>query len=96
MPDETYNGWTNRATWLMSMYLDGNYDGESTHRDTRMHVELARDIDSESRVSRLADSLRDYVSDRIGELDGIVSDLLGYALGDVDWVEIATNLLAES
>lgn len=100
MPDETYNGWTNRATWLMSMYLDGNYDGEGTYRETREWVKSARG--SNTGAFRLGESLREHFSDQIKDsvedamVGLIIDDLLSYALDSVNWHEIATNLLSES
>jgi hypothetical protein len=44
---------------------------------------------------RLADTMKEYVEDLLAQSDegGLSSDLLGYALGEVDWNEIATSWL---
>ena len=51
MNDRTYNGWTNRATWLVSVWFSPQ---------TRDDVELARDVIEEAE-DNLPDFMRDFL-----------------------------------
>lgn len=102
--DKTYNGWTNYETWAVGMFLDGNYDGEGTYRAVLELAEsVAEDIDepesyatvSELRTLTLADRLKDFVEESLPEVGGIASDLLGAAVSEVNWRELAEHKLEE-
>ena len=108
--DTTHNGWANYETWAVGMFLDGNYTGEGTYLSvleiTRSTLEEAREHAKKMDVPMVgtgfvADALKEYVSDRVGEEtgdalgNGIASDLLGAALGSVDWRELAEHKIAE-
>lgn len=89
----SYNGWKNYETWCVSLWLDND---EGTYLEVR---ELA---EAEDDVNDLAQTLKAYVDDLAettcpGSREGasFVSDLLGAALSEVDWQEIASNLLEE-
>lgn len=95
--DTTYNGWKNRETWVVDLWL-GNDPGY--YRDCKVVVEsLIKDIDLgalsiwQAKLD-LEDTLQEYVENvcpaRQGGLEG---DLLKTALSRVDWEEIAQGLL---
>lgn len=101
--DKTYNGWTNYETWAVGLHLDGNYDGEATYLEV---LELVRNISEnaeateystldEMRLYDTADALKDWFEESLPELDGIVSDLLGAAVSEINWRELAASKLAE-
>lgn len=95
----TYNGWKNYETWVTSMYLDGNYDGEAIYREV---LALARHVridsaDLRTAQYRLARILREFVTERIvPEESGLAADLLGSVLDDVDWDTLAEHKLEEN
>lgn len=109
LDDTTHNGWANYETWAVGMFLDGNYTGEGTYLSvleiTRSALEQAQEHAERMDVSMVgtgfvADALKEYVSDRIGEetddlANGIASDLLGAALDSVDWRELADHKIEE-
>ena len=98
MTDETYNGWTNYPTWAVNLWLSND---EPLYREalerTRETIEDAHNYptqywtDDENRRFKTADMLKTWVTDELAPDLGasFASDLLGYALGEVDWNEIA-------
>lgn len=88
--EQGYNGWKNYETWAVGLYLDGNYDGENTYR---MVLELAS---AASGRGDLADALKGFVEESLPDLgSSLASDLLGAAVGSVDWFTLAEHKLAE-
>lgn len=86
----SYNGWSNYETWCVSMWLDNDQHHYETVRE---------DLEGNTPVE-VASWLEDYVGElpevtTVTEAGGFVCDLLGKALGNVDWQEIAESLLAE-
>ncbi len=97
MQDETYNGWKNYPTWAVNLWLSND---EPLYRETLDRVEHSIDIwrrddrtIDESPRYEAADMLRDWVTDELAPDLGasFAADLLGYALGEVDWHEIADS-----
>jgi hypothetical protein len=93
----TYNGWTNYETWAVGMYLDGNYDGEGTYKDI---LEITREQGADKYCT--ASELQTYLQGTIENSDpdgiassGIIGDLLGAALSEVNWLELAEHKCAE-
>lgn len=80
-----YNGWTNYETWVVGLWI-GNEEETWNY-----YVEMAR---ASSDVCELARKIRDDISDGLPDLDGMYEDLMGKALGNVDWQVIARNFMA--
>lgn len=83
----TYNGWTNKPTWLVNLWL-GDYLQESlaetTIRDSYYAANYLRDVVEE--IAR---------GDR-GNLEaGLVSDLLTYVMAEIDYRELALAYVRE-
>ncbi len=76
----TYNGWSNRETWLACLWLTN--DGGNLLQDA---------IKSSPEVYNQADylerSLRDQLDDEVGSAS-MWSDLLTTAFDRINWVEI--------
>jgi len=86
MSEKTYNGWTNYATWRVNLEIfDGLYDSDI--------------FDLSLEPWELGNVLQDYVQNHIHESGGGEGNLaVDYALAfihDVNWYEIAKNLIAE-
>lgn len=84
----TYNGWSNYETWAVGLYLDGNYD------------EANRLAESADNVYDLSIMLQTMVSESpsitaVQEHASIAADLLGAALSEVNWQELAESRFAE-
>ena len=97
MTDERYNGWTNYETWNVALRLGAVYlYWQAATLDA--WTDAADDPPfTRSEVARrsLADRLRDEVTDGSPLADGasMYTDLLGAALQNVSWGEIADNWL---
>ena len=77
MSEEKYNGWTNRETWTANQWLN-----EEEHQaEVVRRVKSARDP-----IAAVEYYARGIVEDSRG---GFRGDLIGCALGRVNWPEIA-------
>lgn len=85
MSNQSYNGWTNWATWNVNLWLNNDYG-----LYTAM-VELTQEADD---VTILADDIQQWVDGWKPEVlvTGMWSDLITYVLQDVNWLEIAQAL----
>ena len=77
-----YNGWTNRETWVVNLWLT---NGECYYHELRS---IVKNFDSNEQ----AEELKQYVHWIIDVDDSsMTSDLLSTSLGRVNWYEIAEN-----
>jgi hypothetical protein len=92
---EKYNGWTNYETWAVSLWIDNE---ESSYRYWRGEAgRYQHDIEDQLDAVRvLATQLKQEISDNAPtDAPNVYSDLLTAALSDVNWAEIAENLLSQ-
>lgn len=100
--DTTYNGWKNYPTWCVNLWLsndEGLYESASQLvREELMPTQLGHrrfpeiSVDRENRYN-VAERLRGWVEYELAPDLGasFAADLLSYALGQVDWFEIADS-----
>jgi hypothetical protein len=92
MSEEGYNGWSNYETWVTALWMDND---EGSYGYARELVAGARETDY-PRVALLT-ALEEWHEEFRPDLGANVwSDLLGHAFSQVNWYEIAVNLLAET
>jgi hypothetical protein len=103
--DTKYNGWTNYPTWNVKLWID-NDEGLYNYWQERAQ-ELYNDAapkydwDSKEDCARrdLEDELKEYFEDNAPEQSpensGMYTDIMSWALGMVDWREIAEAMLEE-
>ena len=99
--DTTYNGYTNYETWNVKLWID-NEQGSSEYwqeqaQDIWNHAEAGQ-YDWETReevfTRELADRLKDEHEENAPTSEASVyTDLLGAALSEVNWREIAETYL---
>ncbi len=87
--NKTYNEWTNYETWLISLYVDGNYDGEGTYRYFKSLFES--NLDRYQKEKQLKEEIENSISEQLeqGKIENnIINDLVNAALSEVNWQEI--------
>lgn len=85
---EKYNGYTNRETWLVNLWIDNEYGWLDAYLN---HV-----IETEADKYDLADYIEADISEELNPLvdkNGLYSDLLNGALSKVNWLEIAEYII---
>lgn len=96
-----YNGWKNYETWAVKLWIDneqGSYEywREQT-REAWKQADGPKAYTSETRRRRALCILSDMLNDQHAavrpEITGVFADLLGAALSEVDWYEIAEHML---
>lgn len=106
MNHKEYNGWTNYETWVVNLWMDneeGTYDywrevAQEIHNDLEEPTNSMTKMDEA--VYLLADRLENDHRDRKDNIlenneltSSVWADLLGAALSEVNWKEIAEHLL---
>jgi hypothetical protein len=76
-----YNGWTNKETWLVNLWL-------------REHFQQELKDGYEITSAHIKDTINNMLSDS-PELWGLFSDLLDCALGEINCYEIAAHYARE-
>jgi hypothetical protein len=82
-----YNGWSNRETWVMNLWLTN----DEYHYDALTHIMRAFETESEQ-----AEELEHWVRSELESLEmqaSVWSDLLTTSLGRVSWYEIVSSNL---
>lgn len=99
---EKYNGWANYPTWNVSLWLANDEGLYSTAQEyVRNAVENNTDhdddhaVDKEGATADLAEALEEFCDEITPALSGFAADIHGWAMGFVDWCEIAAHLVDE-
>jgi hypothetical protein len=90
MQDKNYNGWTNYATWRVNLEM---FDGLNPHEYGSFSDAVAGEGDAAQLASLLKDYAQDYIFDSTE--DGLVQHFALAFIADVDWHEIAENMVAD-
>ena len=83
----TYNGWVNRETWLINLWLNND-----EHNYKLLSDILELNISSNNKAKKL----QELVEDQMYDLDlraNLFSDLLATSLSKVDWLEVIKSNL---
>jgi hypothetical protein len=94
--DSSYNGYTNKETWLVNLWMNNDETSASMMRDwARVAIEDNGATSEDSywfmqAVKDMAQQLQQYVEEMPSESVGLMSDLLRCAVGSVNWREIAS------
>ena len=81
----TYNGWTNRETWLVSLWINNDQSSQEL---------LNEALDRDETDFKKADWLKSELEEEMYAIPidaSLWSDLLGTALARVNWLEVIEN-----
>lgn len=96
MNDTTYNGWTNRETWLINLWL--GVDATEAAADWARECWADNDNDADAAAYDLAQRLESIHDEGLADMGlqvGVFYDLLSGALARVNWREIAEHYIAD-
>ena len=84
----SYNGWTNYETWCVKLWIDNDH-GTYLYWEEQTKAAV--------NAYHLADQLKDEVEEAnpLADKADMFTDLLGAALSDVNWVEIAESMFED-
>ena len=98
---DTYNGWTNYETWAVKLWIDNEEHFYHYWREVAQAVwDQAEEGNHSTRQQnaqyQLCQILKSEHEDEMPELKGVWADLLGAAMQEVDWYEIAQAMIEEA
>ncbi len=106
--DETYNGWTNKPTWLVKLWIDNDQNiqemwlsaakqySESAKRPTADTYILDEDSRATYMLSRALEAEFESICLRRLTSASFQSDLMSYALACVNWDEVAKAIIEDA
>ena len=104
MSDEKrYNGWINYETWCVNLWLGNDAGSDSYWREAAQecyaNAKAERNFTRDERATLdLAQRLKDELDETnpLADEASMWSDLLGAALSEVNWYEIAEHFIADA
>jgi hypothetical protein len=100
MTKQTYNGWTNYETWCWKLWQD-NDEGTQAYwseaADDAWKSSKDDDISTrtEDAANTLSERMKSEAEDMMPEVSGVFADLLNAAMSEINWHEIACNMLED-
>lgn len=92
--DNKYQGWTNRETWLVKLWIDNEQESYLLWRE-RTRV-IQKTSNRSNAINILTTELKHWCDEIEPELKhGMFADLLSTAIGRVEWYEIAQSMLRD-
>ena len=96
MTKKEYNGWTNYETWNLALWMDNDQGLYSLRTEAAEDIAQTHDDRADANIA-LADWLKDMVEEQglLGEIPttGFLADMVGAALSEVNYYEIAEHWL---
>jgi hypothetical protein len=90
MSNNTYNGWTNYATWRVNLEMFDGFDPADWNDDWQDNKTVRADL-----ADYLKETAIQVVEDGCSDKGGFALDYALAFLDDVNWFEIASNKVAE-
>jgi hypothetical protein len=98
MTHKEYNGWYNYETWLVNLWLTNDQGIQEWVADMAERAVKSDNFLSSAPAARLADTLEDQIKEDLTEdleACSLQADLLGAALSEVNWYELAEHYVAD-
>ena len=90
---EGYNGWTNYETWCVNLWLDN--DGSANY--LRDHVAMNEPMGVVEALKFIGEYVEELQESLLPDMpNSMFSDLLGAAISQVNWYEIAEYYLEDA
>jgi hypothetical protein len=93
MERKEYNGWTNYETWNVKLWMDNDSADQAFWEEETEHVCNHCRGDKFMAIHKLAKQIKDAHLEAAPEVTGTYADLLGAALSEVNWYEIAEHMV---
>lgn len=99
--DKTYNGWTNYETWNVALWMDNDQGSQEYWQERAEEIAKVAE-DKHEATNALAEEMKDQheeasqdLLERANAQCSVWADLLGAALSEVCWYEIAGGKLED-
>jgi len=106
MADDSYNGWTNRETWAVSLYIDNDEGWYTEVRDILRPYVASEEHDAD--IWAASNELRDFIEqwltvagyreytaeESLPASLSVIAEDIG-SLYRVNWDEVASNILSD-
>src|SRR5882724_3581539 len=98
MTKQEFNGWFNYETWCVALWMDNEQGSQEFWSEQAAEAceqaEVEEHFTKEERAAlNLADTLKEHYEEAMPKLEGVFEDMLGAAFSEVNWMEIAKNLI---
>ena len=97
-----HNGWTNYDTWAVNLWMSNDQGSDLYWRETAQEIyneaQAEKSFTREERATlTLSDRLKDEHEEAQPDLGATLwADLLGAAMSEVNWHEIAAHLIEDA
>ena len=102
MENEKYNGWSNYETWNVKLWLDNDAGSQELQqewlqqaKDTPINPVWTREQTTKFTLEKLIEEFV-YENNPLADQANMYADLIGAALGHVDYREIAENIMSDN
>ena len=93
--DDTYNGWKNKETWLVNIWLSNDYDLYKHYVSTLTEI-----VEKQSNVLNNNGNVMEELKEIVWEIyrdehreNGLINDLIQTSLSNVDWSRLAEHYI---
>lgn len=98
MTHKEYNGYHNYETWLVNLWIDNEESSQAYWNEQAQEAWGQADPDSDDRKQEASCSLAESLKNHFEEANpctdnGFWADLMGAALSEVNWHEIAQGMI---